>query len=163
MTRSNHHDAMAKTSFLAAALLLFAPLASRAEDPKLMALAESTGAYGGALLFECYLGLAQAEQQVVKSKDAVPPVFVALHLADLGIVKTYDEKLRVQFKDDASFIGFLDKMKEAAIAIHAQGEALQAYMNGSSASIDAVRKKHAAAKKLLVPLLSLPDDGKTIP
>jgi hypothetical protein len=158
---------MTQLRLLSAALVLLVlsplPPARAAEDPKSMALAESTGAFGGALLWDIYLSFVQTEKQLSKGSDAALPLHVALHLANLGIVQTYDKKMRDEFTDDASMLGFLLKMDEAQAAVKAQGEALQACLKSGPSGLAAVKEKHAAAKALLVSLLSLPDGGKNMP
>lgn len=128
-----------------------------------MTLAESTGAFGGALLWDTYIAFAQTEDQLASKPPASLQLHVALHLANLGIVQTYSKKMRDEFKDDASMVAFLDKMDEAGAAVKAQGEAIQACLKSGPSGLAAVKKKHATAKTLLVSLLSLPDEGKNMP
>lgn len=150
---------------VAALLLVSAPVQSvcAADDSNAVTLAESTGAFGGALLWSTYLGFVQTEQQLNAAPKSVQPINLALHMANLGTVEKYIEKLRGEFKSDQSMLEFLNSMAETTDAVKAQGSSLQDCLKNGPKGLDDVKEKHTAAKAALVKLLGMQEAAAKLP
>jgi hypothetical protein len=154
---------MFRITILITALFLlpwFARSDEKADEKQAMALAEGFGATAGVFCFDAYSALSDLEKIAANSpKGTVSKEQVTRHIKALGVLAKYTEKLRPLFSDDKLFTEITDKLSATGRALKEQADALNAYLDsGSADDLKKAHEKKEAARRLLCPLLSLPQD-----
>ena len=156
---------MIKHIALLGLILLASFIPAHSADTKDEALGRATGALGGTSLYLTYLAFSDAERIISENPDdEFPKLHVARYFTAIKILQQTDTQLRTVFADDPTFVAYLDSIKEAGQAVAGMGQALVKYLDSKDEDdLKAAREKKEVARKLLIPLLKMPDKRDVLP
>lgn len=141
------------------------PAAAVSLEAQVEAMATSTGAFAGGILYSVYLGIVDAEASHTAGLDAkVIDAELVRHLAVLHVVNGQVAALRKTFAGDASVVAFLDQLDKGVALVGTQGAALQNIVKKTSSREESkYEAKKAASREFLKQFMSLPENRDILP